>query len=37
MLNIIFEEGDLFNEMDDEEFILDEDKLEKSLLLQQLS
>ena len=35
MLNIIFEEGDLFNKMDDEEFILDEDELEELLLPQQ--
>jgi len=37
MLNIVFEEGDLLNEMDDKEFILDKDELEESLLLQQLS
>jgi hypothetical protein len=35
MLNIVFEEGDLLNEIDDEEFILDEDELEKPLLPQQ--
>ena len=32
MLNIVFKEEDLFNEMNDEEFILDEDELEKPLL-----
>ena len=32
MLNIVFKEGDLLNEMDDKEFILDEDELEESLL-----
>jgi len=36
MLNIVFEEGDLLNEIDDEEFILDEDELEEPLLPQQL-
>jgi len=35
MLNIVFEEGDLLNEIDDEEFILDEDELEEPLLPQQ--
>ena len=34
MLNIVFEEGDLLNEIDDEEFILDEDELEEPLLSQ---
>ena len=29
MLNIVFEEGDLLNEQNDDEFILDEDKLEE--------
>ena len=37
MLNIVFEEGDLLNEMNDKEFILDEDELEELLLSQQLS
>ena len=36
MLNIVFEEGDLLNEMDDKEFILNEDELEELLLPQQL-
>ena len=35
MLNIVFKEGDLLNEIDDEEFILDEDELEEPLLPQQ--
>ena len=37
MLNIVFEEGDLLNEKNDDEFILDEDKLEEQLLSQQPS
>ncbi len=32
MLNIVFEEGNLLNKMNNEEFILDEDKLEELLL-----
>jgi len=32
MLNIVFEERNLLNEMDDEEFILNKDKLEEPLL-----
>jgi hAT family protein len=35
MLNIVFEEGDLLNEKNDDEFILDEDKLEEQPLSQQ--
>ena len=34
MLNIVFEEEDLLNEMDGEEFILDKDELEEPLLSQ---
>ena len=37
MLNIVFEEENLLNEIDDKEFILDEDELEKLLLPQQPS
>ena len=32
MLNIVFDEGNLLNKMNNEEFILDEDKLEELLL-----
>jgi len=34
ILNIVFEERNLLNEMDDEKFILDEDELEELLLPQ---